>query len=148
VSAAVGLAATRADRSAVLLTGDLALLHDLGGLTAAARLGLHLTVVCVDNDGGGIFSMLPIADRAAEADFERLFRTPHGLDLVALDGFGGIRAHPVRTAAALAALVSDTSLAPEPGVDLAVVTVDGDADLAQRRSIEREVARAVTKGGP
>ena len=36
-----------------------ALLHDLGGLLAAVRLALHLTVVCIDNDGGAIFSMLP-----------------------------------------------------------------------------------------
>ncbi|MEZ5165456.1 MAG: thiamine pyrophosphate-dependent enzyme [Acidimicrobiales bacterium] len=61
-STSLGLAA-RHPGPVVLATGDLALLHDLGALFAARRAGLHVTVVCVDNDGRGIFSMLPIADR-------------------------------------------------------------------------------------
>src|SRR5205823_8462346 len=73
-----GAAAVTGARPIVLL-GDLALLHDLGGLVSAARLRLPLTVLCVNNDGGGIFQFLPIA-RSADR-FEELFATPHGLDL-------------------------------------------------------------------
>ena len=90
-STALGIAAADPSRVVALYTGDLALLHDLSGLAAAARLGLHLIVVCVDNDGGEIFSLLPVADRVPARDFERLFRTPHGLDLCGLDG---LRRHP------------------------------------------------------
>ncbi len=83
VSAAAGAAA--ADRGpVVLLTGDLALLHDVGGLRLAADLPRGLTIVVLDNDGGGIFSFLPVAEHAEAVDFERLFRTPHGLDLAQL----------------------------------------------------------------
>ncbi len=66
VSSAFGVAA--AGRGpVVLLIGDVALAHDIGGLLAARRLGLDLTIVLIDNGGGGIFDFLPVAD-ALRAD--------------------------------------------------------------------------------
>ena len=62
VSSAFGVAATGAP--AVLLIGDVALAHDIGGLLAASRLGLALTIVLLNNDGGGIFHFLPVAGEA------------------------------------------------------------------------------------
>jgi 2-succinyl-5-enolpyruvyl-6-hydroxy-3-cyclohexene-1-carboxylate synthase len=77
VSSAFGAAAV-ADGPVVLLIGDVALAHDVGGLLAARRLGLALTIVLLDNDGGGIFEFLPIA--SARDVFEEHVATPHGLD--------------------------------------------------------------------
>ena len=76
VSTAFGVAA--AYGPAVLLTGDVALAHDIGGLLAASRLDVKLTIVVLDNDGGGIFDFLPVSSEGA--DFERHVATPHGLD--------------------------------------------------------------------
>jgi len=59
VSSAFGIAAS--GRSVVLLIGDVALAHDIGGLLAARRLDLELTIVALNNDGGGIFNFLPIS---------------------------------------------------------------------------------------
>ena len=59
VSSAFGAAASWGP--VVLLIGDVALAHDIGGLLAAKRLGLKLTVVLLENDGGGIFDFLPVA---------------------------------------------------------------------------------------
>ncbi len=78
LSTALGAAAVGNSRVA-LLVGDLSFLHDLGGLQIAARHGLDLLVVLVNNDGGGIFSFLPQAGLGER--FERLFATPHGLEL-------------------------------------------------------------------
>jgi 2-succinyl-5-enolpyruvyl-6-hydroxy-3-cyclohexene-1-carboxylate synthase len=142
-STALGLAAAHPDRSAALFTGDLALLHDLGGLLAAARLGLHLSVVCIDNDGGGIFAMLPVAGRIPSDDFETLFRTAPQLDLGDLDGLGGIRVRRIEVASELARTIAETMDAREPGVDLMVVPVDRDSDLAQHRAVTDAVAAAV-----
>jgi 2-succinyl-5-enolpyruvyl-6-hydroxy-3-cyclohexene-1-carboxylate synthase len=62
----------------VLVTGDLALYHDMNGLLALGRLGLDATIVVVNNDGGGIFHLLPIEE--FDPPFTEAFRTPHGLD--------------------------------------------------------------------
>ena len=150
-STALGIAAAEPTRTVALYTGDLALLHDLSGLAAAARLGLHLIAVCVDNDGGEIFSLLPVADRVPTDDFERLFRTPHGLDLCGLDGFGGIRARRMANAADLGEAVRTAAAARNPGVDLLVVEVPRDDDVAQRRALTaaaQQAARQALARGP
>jgi 2-succinyl-5-enolpyruvyl-6-hydroxy-3-cyclohexene-1-carboxylate synthase len=77
VSTAFGV--TAAGRGpTVLLIGDVALAHDVGGLLAASRLGLKLVIVLIDNDGGGIFEFLPAAREGAE--YVEHIATPHGLD--------------------------------------------------------------------
>jgi 2-succinyl-5-enolpyruvyl-6-hydroxy-3-cyclohexene-1-carboxylate synthase len=68
----------------VALSGDLAFLYDSAGLVGAAERACSCTLVVVDNDGGGIFSFLPQAGAVAEDRFERLWGTPHGLDLAAV----------------------------------------------------------------
>lgn len=62
----------------VIVTGDLAFYHDMNGLLAIGRCGIDATIVLVNNDGGGIFHMLPI--EAVDPPFTELFKTPHGLD--------------------------------------------------------------------
>ncbi|MEA2297162.1 MAG: 2-succinyl-5-enolpyruvyl-6-hydroxy-3-cyclohexene-carboxylate synthase [Solirubrobacteraceae bacterium] len=77
ISSAFGVAAAAAG-PVVVLIGDVALAHDIGGLLAATRLDLSLTVVLLDNGGGGIFDFLRVA---GERDvFERHVATPTGLD--------------------------------------------------------------------
>lgn len=78
VSTAAGLAADGARTWAVL--GDLALVHDLGGLALAARTP-SLRLVVLDNGGGGIFHFLPQAEAVSEQEFEALLGTPSGLDI-------------------------------------------------------------------
>ena len=80
VSSALG-AALASGRPTWLLTGELALLHDVGGLLAARRAGVELQIVCLNNGGGGIFDFLPVAEHAAPALYEEHIATPAGVDL-------------------------------------------------------------------
>jgi 2-succinyl-5-enolpyruvyl-6-hydroxy-3-cyclohexene-1-carboxylate synthase len=77
VSSALG-ASVAADGPTVLVIGDLSFYHDLNGLLAARLHGIDLTIVLINNDGGGIFSFLPQASYPEH--FEQLFGTPTGLD--------------------------------------------------------------------
>jgi 2-succinyl-5-enolpyruvyl-6-hydroxy-3-cyclohexene-1-carboxylate synthase len=75
-----------------LVVGDLSFLHDSAALAFAARERIPLLVVVVNNDGGGIFSYLPLRD-ALGIDgtdvFERFFGTPHGTDLEKVAAIAG-----------------------------------------------------------
>lgn len=84
VSSALGASAAIANAPegqtgpTVLVIGDLSFFHDLNGLLAARLHRLDMTIVLINNDGGGIFSFLPQASHPAH--FEQLFGTPTGLD--------------------------------------------------------------------
>ncbi len=76
ISSALG-AGSGTDDPLVAVLGDLAYYHDMNGLLAVARCDVDATIVCINNDGGGIFRLLPIEGHDT---FEEWFRTPHGLD--------------------------------------------------------------------
>lgn len=82
LSHAAGIAAASA-MPTLLVTGDLAFVHDLNGLMAAARFAPQLTLLLLNNNGGGIFHFLPIADQETAEQFERIHGTPHHLKLAA-----------------------------------------------------------------
>jgi len=77
VSTALGAGASTTDHL-TLVTGDLAYYHDTNGLAAIERCGVEATIVLLNNDGGGIFHMLPIESH--DPPFTAQFVTPHGLD--------------------------------------------------------------------
>ncbi len=89
VSTAVGVALATGGPTALLI-GDIALLHDTNGLLGLRARDADLTVVVVDNDGGGIFSFLPQAASVERTRFEQLFGTPHGVDPLALAAAHGL----------------------------------------------------------
>jgi 2-succinyl-5-enolpyruvyl-6-hydroxy-3-cyclohexene-1-carboxylate synthase len=138
VSTAAGVALSHPGRT-VALAGDLSLLHDVNGLVADPR--PDLTLVVVNNDGGGIFSLLPQATGGDPATFERLFGTPHGVDLPALAVAYGVRFARADTADELAA-----ALAKSPqGIDIVEVRSDR-ADNAELHGRLRAAAAAALAG--
>ncbi len=86
VSTAVGVALGRRDASRTLaLLGDVTFLHDANGLVIGPdEPRPDLTLVVVNDDGGSIFATLEQGSDPYGAAFERVFGTPHGVDLEAL----------------------------------------------------------------
>ncbi|MDE5112524.1 MAG: thiamine pyrophosphate-dependent enzyme, partial [Trichodesmium sp. St7_bin2_1] len=80
LSTALGIA--HQNQKSILLTGDLALLHDTNGFLLRNKLVGHLTIILINNQGGGIFEMLPIAK--FEPPFREFFATPQDIDFADL----------------------------------------------------------------
>jgi 2-succinyl-5-enolpyruvyl-6-hydroxy-3-cyclohexene-1-carboxylate synthase len=93
LSTALGIA-HGAERPAVLLTGDLALLHDANGFLIRPKLSGSLTIVLINNRGGGIFEHLPVAK--FEPPFEEFFATPQEVDFAKLCAAHGVEHVAVR----------------------------------------------------
>jgi 2-succinyl-5-enolpyruvyl-6-hydroxy-3-cyclohexene-1-carboxylate synthase len=137
VSTALG-AATSSGPTVALL-GDLSLLHDANGLLGAAGRGLDVTFVVLDNDGGGIFSFLPQAELPEH--FERVFATPHGVDLSALAAVHDVPADRIEKAGEVPAALQAAVAAG--GVRLVVVPTDRVDNVARHRDAWAAVAAAL-----
>jgi 2-succinyl-5-enolpyruvyl-6-hydroxy-3-cyclohexene-1-carboxylate synthase len=140
VSTAVGAALTAAGSPTAVLIGDVAFLHDSNALLGLAARGIDLTIVVVDNDGGGIFSFLPQAEVLAAERFELLFGTPHGVDLAALAAAHGIATVTVERRDHLAPAI--TAAVDAGGVQIVRVRTDRTANVAVHREIEAAVRAA------
>ncbi len=123
----------------VAVVGDLAFYHDMNGLFAVAEHRLDIVFVVINNDGGGIFHMLPIRDR--EPEFTQYFATPHGLDFRHAAELYGIPYrcvdHPTGTPDALREVLGGT------GPRILEVRSDRDQNHRSRQAVAQAVRRAV-----
>jgi 2-succinyl-5-enolpyruvyl-6-hydroxy-3-cyclohexene-1-carboxylate synthase len=78
LSSGIG-AAHASNRPTTIVTGDLGLLHDLGGLASLRNVSTPVRIIVIDNSGGGIFHFLPQEQALAEGEFEALLGTPRGV---------------------------------------------------------------------
>jgi 2-succinyl-5-enolpyruvyl-6-hydroxy-3-cyclohexene-1-carboxylate synthase len=142
VSTAIG-AALAHDGPAFALLGDLTLLHDTTGFVIGPdEPRPDLTVVVLNDEGGGIFGLLEQGAPEHAAAFERVFGTPHRVDLAALCAALGVSHTCVD--------VDDVAKALDPAPGLRVVEVRADraglrAGHAQLRAV---VAAAVPRDDP
>jgi 2-succinyl-5-enolpyruvyl-6-hydroxy-3-cyclohexene-1-carboxylate synthase len=129
LATALGIAQATA-RPTVLLTGDLAFLHDTNGLLLASSGHWQgsLTVICVDNGGGGIFGHLPIA--TVDDVYEPFFATPQCVDLSALVQSYGL---PAQTVIGRLDLLPAVQTLPATGLHFYRIPTDRAADAAWRK---------------
>lgn len=128
LSTALGVA--HGGASAVLLTGDLALLHDANGFLIGPKLKGSLTVVLVNNRGGGIFEHLPVA--RFDPPFEEFFATPQQVDFGQLCAAHGVEHERVRDWEHFTSLVSRL---PRQGIRVLELGTDRKRDADGRRRL-------------
>jgi 2-succinyl-5-enolpyruvyl-6-hydroxy-3-cyclohexene-1-carboxylate synthase len=139
VSTAIGAATVHRGHSYALI-GDLTFLHDANGLlTGAAEQRPDLTIVVLNDDGGGIFSLLEQGAPEHSHSFERVFGTPHGADLGAL--CAGYRV-PHLVAETLTEFRA--ALRPAPGLRVVEVRVDRSRHRALHARLRAAVSAAVS----
>ena len=134
LSTALGVA-HGSGKPAVLLTGDLALLHDTNGFLLRPKFRGALTVVLINNRGGGIFDHLPVAQ--FEPPFEEFFATPQEADFAKLCGAYGVEHVVVRDWPHFTGLVSQL---PASGIRVLEVRTDRKRDAAQRKALFADIA--------
>ncbi len=136
LSTAAGFSATLS-RPLVVVTGDLALIHDLNGLMALTRYAPNSTVVLINNQGGGIFNRLPIA--AFEPEFTEFFLTPHELDLAAAAPVFGMKRSSHKRRASFREAILEAVADPAPHL------IEFRADAAQHESVRQAVRRKIAE---
>jgi 2-succinyl-5-enolpyruvyl-6-hydroxy-3-cyclohexene-1-carboxylate synthase len=138
LATAVGFAAGLR-QGVTLLIGDLALLHDLNSLALLRRSAYPVVVVVINNDGGGIFSFLPIAEYPRH--FERCFGVAHGLHFAAAAAMFALPYARPESLAELAAVYRQRLAAGESAM-IELVTDRGD-NLNEHRRIQDTIRRAL-----
>lgn len=136
VSTAVGLALA-ADRPLHALLGDLTFLHDQNGLIIGdAEPRPDVRYVIANDNGGSIFATLEQGHPAQMRAFERLFGTPHGVDLQAVAAASGASYRKITERSELVAALAQ----PPQGIEVVDVVVDRQ----QRRNLDRRLTELAT----
>jgi len=135
VSSGIG-AAQASGRPATIVTGDLGLLHDLGGLAALRDVSTPVRIVVIDNDGGGIFHFLPQEQALDGDEFEALLGTPRGVDAAKAAALFDLPHHRLES-------LDELPLALATGTGLIEVKTDRRANVAVHRKLTERVHSAV-----
>jgi 2-succinyl-5-enolpyruvyl-6-hydroxy-3-cyclohexene-1-carboxylate synthase len=129
LSTALGMA--HKNLPGVLLTGDLALLHDTNGFLIQNKFQGHLTIVLINNNGGGIFEMLPISQ--FESSFEEYFATPQTVSFAKLAATYSVDYQQINNWQQLQQLLSNL---PTIGIRILELICDRKADIQFLKSFD------------
>ncbi|MBU1320432.1 MAG: 2-succinyl-5-enolpyruvyl-6-hydroxy-3-cyclohexene-1-carboxylic-acid synthase [candidate division Zixibacteria bacterium] len=140
IASAVGFA-QGLERRTVLLIGDLAFLHDLNSLFLVRQSQYPMTIVLINNNGGGIFSLLPIADQTER--FETFFGTPHGVDVQHASSLFDIHYSRARSTAEFISLCQDSFAGGKSSI--IEVRTDRQQNAKEHRDIWDRVSDAIGK---
>ncbi|HYJ23160.1 MAG TPA: 2-succinyl-5-enolpyruvyl-6-hydroxy-3-cyclohexene-1-carboxylic-acid synthase [Solirubrobacterales bacterium] len=137
ISSGIG-AAHAGGRPTTIVSGDLGLLHDIGGLAALRDVSTPVRIVVIDNDGGGIFHFLPQEQALGGEEFEALLGTPRGVDTEKAAALFDL---PYRRLESLA----DLPEALAAGTSLIEVKTDRTTNVASHRHLQERVQAALTQ---
>lgn len=136
LSTALGMAYEH--NPSILLTGDLAFLHDSNGLLIRPKLRGHLTVLLINNHGGGIFNHLPISQ--FDPPFEEFFATPQEVDFKRLVESTGCDYLKASTLSELSALITEL---PNSGIRVIEIETNRKQDAEYRKELFKTITRSL-----
>jgi 2-succinyl-5-enolpyruvyl-6-hydroxy-3-cyclohexene-1-carboxylate synthase len=144
IATALGVAAAGDGGPLALVIGDLAFYHDLNSLLATRHCRTPLTIVLLNNNGGGIFHRLPIAN--FDPPFTDLFVTPHGLNFQPVADMFGVRYYRAGSRVEFRELFSRSIRQPAASAVPTIIEVPTDAvrNEAMRQQLMKRVAAALS----
>jgi 2-succinyl-5-enolpyruvyl-6-hydroxy-3-cyclohexene-1-carboxylate synthase len=137
VSSGIG-AAHASGRPTTIVTGDLGLLHDIGGLAALRNVSTPVRIVVIDNNGGGIFHFLPQEQALDSDEFESLLGTPRGVSVEKAAALFDLPHHRLQSLADLPAALA-------AGTGLIEVQTDRTTNVASHRHLQARVQTALAE---
>ena len=135
ISSGIGAAHT-SGRPTTILTGDLGLLHDIGGLAALRDVSTPVRIVVIDNNGGGIFGFLPQAEALSGSEFEALLGTPRGVSVAQAAELFELPYRKLETPAELPAALA-------AGTGLIAIETNRSQNVDLHRQLNAAVSRAI-----
>ncbi|SKB15941.1 2-succinyl-5-enolpyruvyl-6-hydroxy-3-cyclohexene-1-carboxylate synthase [Planktothrix sp. PCC 11201] len=137
LSTALGIA--HHQQSSILLTGDLALLHDTNGFLIRNKFIGHLTIILINNNGGGIFEMLSVS--RFDPPFEEYFATPQNIDFAKLAATYNIDYEQIQS---WEQLQQKLNTLPQTGIRILEIPTDRKTDTQWRQQYLKQLAEGLT----
>lgn len=142
ISTAAGVSASLKTPT-FLVTGDLSFFHDLNGLHTVVNNSLNLNIVLINNNGGGIFRMMPVSNTLKHKYFNKYFITPHNIDFAfAIKAFGG-NYFKIKSWNELDKQLSGT--AKLRGLNIFEIFSDSEKSFKIRKSYKEMIIKAIDK---
>lgn len=137
ISAGIG-AAHAGGKPTTIVSGDLGLLHDIGGLAALRETSTPVRIVVIDNDGGGIFHFLPQQEALGGEEFEALLGTPRGVSVEKAAALFDLPHHRLQS-------LADLPEALASGTGLIEVKTDRQTNASLHRHLSERVSEALVR---
>ncbi len=135
ISSGIG-AAHATGKPTTIVTGDLGLLHDIGGLASLRDVSTPVRIVVIDNDGGGIFHFLPQEQALESEEFEALLGTPRGVSVAKAAALFDLPHRKLKS-------LDELPEALAAGTGLIEVKTNRQANAALHRKLSERVAAAL-----
>jgi 2-succinyl-5-enolpyruvyl-6-hydroxy-3-cyclohexene-1-carboxylate synthase len=135
ISSGIG-AAHASGRPTTIVSGDLGLLHDLGGLAALRDVSTPVRILVIDNGGGGIFHFLPQEQALGGEEFEALLGTPRGVDVAKAAALFDLPHHRLES-------LTDLPAALAAGTGLIEARTDRGANVGDHRRLQAAIQAAL-----
>ena len=139
IATALGISKTSKKKTSLLI-GDLSFIYDQNSLLIAKQLKINLTIIVINNNGGGIFKLLPVSKKINTKTFDNYWTTSHNLDLKKIANLYQSSYHKVSSIKQLENVLIN------PKNILGVNIIDAQVDIKNNKKILDNFKKKIKKG--